>query len=138
MGGPVDPGEEMWDLTYTEDIYAKAESFAGQELSERETAALESLCAIAGTELERRLKKGVSAQEIQEEFVSAAGVLALSMFMQLSDAGGVGSFKAGNVSVTGRSGKDICDTAHALRRQAEVMLAAYLEDRGFGFVGARG
>ena len=89
-------------------------------------------------ELEGRLRAGVTPGEIMSAFVSAAGVLALSMYIQLGDTSDIGSFKAGNMTVNLRGGDSRAVSAASLRRQAELMLAAWLEDRGFDFLGVRG
>lgn len=90
---------------------------------------LASLCEAASSELVARLKEGVEPESIKPLFVTAAGVLALSMYIALGDKGETG-FKAGDISVSfgGRAA-----SAHALRTQAEAILAAHLRDRGFEF-----
>lgn len=125
-------------MNYTKEIYAQAEALLGEPVSDDRAAALTAMCEAAGTELESRLRGGVTAEEIESAFVSAAGVLALSMYIQLGDTSDIGSFKAGNVTVNLRDGNARAVSAASLRRQAELMLAAWLEDRGFDFMGVRG
>ena len=60
----------------------------------------------------------------------AAGMLALSMYIAASGSGEVTAFKAGNLSVEMAGGESAAD---ALRRQAEMLLSGYIEDRGFAF-----
>ena len=60
----------------------------------------------------------------------AAGMLALSMYIAASGAGGVTAFRAGNLSVEMAGGESAADT---LRRQAELLLSGYIEDQGFAF-----
>ena len=97
------------------------------------------MCASAAAELESRLRKGVSSEEIQELFVTAAGMLALSMYMELAGVPSdrVGSFSAGNLSVR-LDGGAVSASAANLRKYAEHMLAAYLDGGGFEFMGVRG
>jgi hypothetical protein len=125
-------------MAYTDEIYARACSLLGGDVGQENAAALTAMCEAAGAELEARLRRGVSAQEIRQLFVSAAGVLALSMYIQLFGAcDDTSSFKAGSVTVSRRSPSAVKVSAASLRKQAEAMLAAYLEDRGFDFRGVR-
>ena len=127
-------------MAYTNsDIENKALSLMGTELPAQSAGVLRAVCASAAAELESRLRKGVSSEEIQELFVTAAGMLALSMFIELDGApgDGVGSFSAGNVSVR-LDGGAVSASAANLRKYAEHMLAAYLDGGGFEFMGVRG
>ena len=112
-----------------------ASEMAGGEVSE---TVLMTLCMSAAEELRGRLRSGVSAAEIKERFVAAAGVLALSMYIAAgaSPAPAVRSFRAGNLSVS-CAGTEV-PSAASLRRQAERMLSAYLRDEEFAFLGVRG
>ena len=66
-------------MDLTDEIRKKAETLAGRELREQEAALLGEMCAAAAQELEQRLRQGVKPEDIQSAFVSAAGVLALSL-----------------------------------------------------------
>lgn len=101
-------------------------------------AALTAMCEAASAELTSRLRKDVDVYEISGQFVTAAAMLALSMYIQLGESGDWSSFKAGNVSVSRRGSGSAKSAASALRRQAESMLAAYTYDAGFDFRGVRG
>ena len=126
-------------MDLTEEILEKAEVLVGRELDEKETALLQEMCAAAARELEQRLRQGVSPQDIQSAFVSAAGVLALSLYIQVGSAGEEETnLKLGDVSVQRRGAGTARTSANTLRKQAEAMLAAYLEDQGFSFRGVRG
>lgn len=111
---------------FDSEIYSFAQEALGQE---GEQALLEKLCAAASAQLLARLRSGTDPESIKELFVTAAGVLALSMYSALGQSGGALSFRAGNLSVS-RSGGE---SAHSLRREAEAMIADYLADRGFEF-----
>ncbi len=127
-------------MAYTNsDIENKALSLMGSELPAESAGILKAVCASAAAELESRLRKGVSSGEIQEMFVTAAGMLALSMYLELAAVPGdrVGSFSAGNLSVR-LDGGAVSASAAKLRTYAEHMLAAYLDGGGFEFVGVRG
>ena len=63
-------------MAYTNsDIENKALSLIGSELPAESAGILKAVCASAAAELESRLRKGVSSEEIQELFVTAAGML---------------------------------------------------------------
>lgn len=127
-------------MAYTNsDIENKALSLMDSELPAESAGILKAVCASAAAELESRLRKGVSSGEIQELFVTAAGMLALSMYLELAAVPGdrVGSFSAGNLSVR-LDGGAVSASAAKLRTYAEHMLAAYLDGGGFEFVGVRG
>lgn len=117
---------------YSEEIMAFARQALGDESSGN---LLKSLCEAASGELRARLRQGVAPEDIKETFITAAGVLALSMYMALEESAFSGQVKAGSLSVT-RSGGGA--SAASLRQQAEAMLAAYLQDQGFAFLGVRG
>lgn len=118
---------------YETEIYSFAEGGLGGECGRQET--LSALCAAASAEIMARLREGVSVEDIKETFVTAAGVLALSMYIALGDSGGDFSFRAGNLSVSQSGGGSKAD---ALRAQAENMLARYLIDQGFDFRSVEG
>ncbi len=123
----------------TEKIYEKAELLTNRTLTEGERLVLLEMCACAGEELAGRLRAGVAPGDIQTAFVAAAGVLALSLYIQLGDGGQeTSSLKLGDVSLQRRSAGAVRTSAASLRRQAETMLEAWLEDRGFAFCGVRG
>ena len=121
---------------YDREIFDFASEIAGGEVSE---TVMMTLCMSAAEELRRRLRPGISAGEIKERFVAAAGVLALSMYIAsgAAPAPAVKSFKAGNLSVVCSGGGESVSAA-SLRRQAEKMLSAFLRDEGFAFLGVRG
>lgn len=119
---------------YDQEIFDFAAEMCGGEISE---TVMRALCRAAAGELRQRLREGVGAEEIRELFVAAAGVLALSMYTAAGGRSTVTSFKAGNLSVTCADGGEPV-SATGLRRMAENMLAAYLRDEGFGFLGVRG
>ena len=116
----------------TEEIYDFASQFvSGEERSE----ALEALCAAASAELRARMRAGVDEQAIRSAFVTAAGMLALSMYISTDTGSGIEQFSAGRLSIK-KGGETV--SADKLRRQAETILAAYLTDAGFEFMGVEG
>ncbi|MCM1150234.1 MAG: hypothetical protein NC319_09170 [Butyricicoccus sp.] len=119
---------------YAREIFDFASELCASELPE---TAMMTLCAAAEGELGRRLRADVSAADIRELFVAAAGVLALSMYMAAGARPAVASFKAGNLAVSCADGGETV-SAGKLRALAESMLSSYLRDEGFGFLGVRG
>ena len=125
-------------MSYTQDIYSSALVMLGGSDANMDT--LMRMCAAAGEELKARLREGVSPEEIKELFISAAGILALSLYAQLgSDDGEFSSVRVGNISVSkngaARSG---AQSAARLRKLSENMLSRYLRDSGFDFRGVCG
>lgn len=123
-------------MSYTDmDIEMKALSMLGESVPDEDADMLRAVCSAAAAELESRLRRGASSDEIGETFVTASAMLAISMYMELGSAhsGGVSGFTAGKLSVQlgGAS-------AAALRKSAEMMLGAYLDAGGFEFVGVQG
>lgn len=118
-------------------IFDLASTLAGGEVSE---TVLRTLCSAAARELEHRLRDGVSPRQIRELFVTAAGVLALSMYIASGAAPApahtLKSFRAGNLSVS-CADPDEPVSAASLRRCAERMLSDFLRDEGFAFLGVR-
>lgn len=109
-----------------------AEHLAGENADE---VVLAAMCDAAAAEIEARLKEGVTLEDLGSAYVTAAGVLALSMYCAVSDPERLRSFRAGDVSA---EYGDISDSAEHLRAVAESMLTGSLRERGFGFRGVRG
>ena len=108
----------------------------GAALSDVQAAAMTAVCQAAALELEERLRTGVTSEELGELFVTATGILAISMYVGLYGADqDFSQFSAGNIRVSKNSGGQ---SAAKLRKMAEEMLSGYLEDRGFSFLGVRG
>lgn len=122
-------------MSYTNtDIFAKARELA-PETGTESGALLSALCTAADVELKSRLKNGVLLEEIEELFVTAAAMLALSMLTESSEQERMTEFTAGSLTV-GFAGEKV--SAAALRRQAENMLRCYIESDDFAFTGVAG
>lgn len=124
-------------MSYTiEDIKAKASAYLGGNLRPGGEEVLTDLCECAAAELESRLRQGVDAEEISSVFVTASGILAIAMYMELDSLGAddVRSFKAGEMSASFGSHT----SAKKLRSSAEQLLRAYLKSEGFEFMGVDG
>lgn len=122
-------------MSYTNiDIFAKARELA-PEMGAESSALFSALCTAADVELKSRLKSGVELSEIEELFVTAAAMLALSMFTESSAQERMTEFTAGSLTV-GLEGENT--SAASLRRQAENMLRRYIESDDFAFTGVAG
>ncbi|MGM9521836.1 MAG: hypothetical protein ACI3VB_05085 [Oscillospiraceae bacterium] len=108
---------------YVDEICREASALAGVP-SEK----LEMYAAAAEAGLMRRLREGVSPENISGEFIAAASLMALSIYYSAEE--GL-SWTAGAVSVSRRDGK----AAAALMAQAEALLSGYIDDGGFEFLG---
>ncbi len=127
-------------MAYTnQDIESKAREMLAASPLGNEGKALRSACQTAAAELESKLRSGVNSSDIEELFVSAAAVLALSLYLELRDIPNdkIDSFKAGELSVSLRDGTKT-GSAQSLRMRAESMLSAYLDCGGFEFKGVVG
>lgn len=112
---------------YAEDIYITAEKMCSEE-----SELLGLLSEAAEAELLGRLKPDVSAESIKPLFITAAAMLACSMYY-CSKTDGVKAWSVGNVSVTSD------DMGSTLRDRAEMLLAGYLDaGSGFEFMGVKG
>ena len=111
-----------------DEIYYTAISL-GASGSER----LRAMSRVAECSLKRRLRDGTTAESC-DEFVTAAAMIAAAMDMEL-DVDNVTSFKAGQLSITKNSG---VSASRALYDQAEMLMAPYVSDGGFSFVGVQG
>lgn len=127
-------------MAYTnQDIESKAREMLGNAPLGNKGKALRSACQTAALELESKLRSGVNSSDIEELFVSAAAVLALSLYLELTGITNdkIDSFKAGELSVSLRDGTKT-GSAQSLRMRAESMLSAYLDCGGFEFKGVVG
>ena len=127
-------------MAYTnQDIESKAREMLGTAPLGSEGKALRSACQTAALELESKLRSGVNSSDIEELFVSAAAVLALSLYLELTGITNdkIDSFKAGELSVSLHDGTKT-GSAQSLRMRAESMLSAYLDCGGFEFKGVVG
>lgn len=128
-------------MAYTvNDIKEKAKSLLGGSLRPGGEEMLGAVCEAAAMEIKSKLRGGVSEESIGETYVTAAGILAIAIYMELSDSAesGINSFSAGNLSVRLSGSEGIKASAASLRKTAEGMLSAYLKDSGFCFMGVDG
>lgn len=127
-------------MAYTnQDIESKAREMLAASPLGNKGKALRSACQTAAAELESKLRSGVKSSDIEELFVGAAAMLALSMYLELTGITNdkIDSFKAGELSVSLRDGTKT-GSAQSLRMRAESMLSAYLDCGGFEFKGVVG
>ena len=128
-------------MAYTiNDIKEKAVTLLGASLREGGEDVLEAVCEAAAMEIKAKLRSNVSVEDLGELYVTAAGILAIALYVELSDSAdsGIESFSAGNLSVSLSNSEGIKASAASLRQTAENMLSAYLRDSGFCFMGVDG
>lgn len=95
-----------------------------------ERTALEALCGAACRKIDGRLKRGVTAEDCGEAYVTAAAWLALA---GLEESGQVRRFSAGDLAVEMAEG-----TGKSLEDRAWALLDGYIRDTEFVFRGVRG
>ena len=128
-------------MAYTNnDIKEKAITLLGVSMRDGGEKVLEAVCEAAAMEIKAKLRDNVSVDDLGELYVTAAGILAIALYVELSDSaeGGINSFSAGNLSVSLSNSEGIKASAASLRKMAENMLSEYLKDSGFCFMGVDG
>lgn len=117
----------------TERIFVLAKALGHVGSGDEEV--LRVLCELAERELRERLREGVRAEDCEPAFRLGAAWLALAGLCAVER---VESFSAGGLTIKQGSGKTPLERSAGLRRQAERVMAPYLEDREFFFLGVRG
>lgn len=105
-------------------------------LAEGQQEVLETLCTAAVTELSGWLRDGVCPEDCGSAFPLAAAWLVLAG-LAAGESGGTERFTAGEVSVQ-RDREDAAARQAALRLQATQVMAPYIRDGGFAFLGVDG
>lgn len=119
----------------TEEILAAARELAGRTMTDGEEKILSVLCAGELSAWRARLREDVDEEDCHETLVVACawGALAAIGTAWENGAGRVVSFSAGDLSVRETEGQTAEESANALRRQAERLMAPYARDEGFAF-----
>ena len=115
-------------MSLAEQIYAQALLMAGK-LSQEQDALLRMLCRVAKTNLEGRLREGLTAEDVRADFISAGSLLALAALSE-SD-GSPERFTAGDLTIQRGTASA---AARCLRGQAELLMMPYVRD-SFAFLG---
>lgn len=119
-----------------ETIVALAARLAG--LEEADTALLEPLwCRGPGSAGSPGCGQGVTEEDCGEALSCATAFSAAAEAAGTGD-GGVTSFKAGEVSVQGRTAAESAALSAALRAAAEELMAPYAQTGSFAFLGVSG
>ena len=100
----------------------------GADASQEEL--LTPLCQAVQDSLARRLRPGVTAEDCESAFVTAAAWMVLAGLRTGDGGEGVTAFTAGDVTIRRE--------AAALLEQAERLMAPYVVDGGFFVQGVRG
>lgn len=99
---------------------------------------LEMLCIAAENIWTGRLREGVTPQQCGEAFSCAAAFTAAADFTVSRHSNSVGSFRAGEISVTSTAGAETAQSAQALRHAAERLMQPYTVEAEFAFRGVAG
>lgn len=119
----------------TDEIFEFAKT-VGQVSAEEEEILL-SLCQTAEEELKGRLREDKTVEDCQGAFVIAAAWLALAGLCVGRQSGeSISSWTAGDVSIRGR--ENAGEQAAVYRAQAQRLMAPYIKDGEFAFLGVRG
>ena len=113
-------------------VFTRAKHLAG-ELTEQQTLILEALCSASTSALTVRLREGITPEDCGNDFVIAAGLMALAAMAGVSADIPTEQITAGDFSI--RKGSVRYDNvADCLRAQAEQIMVPYVADR-FSFQG---
>ena len=110
-------------MTLTDQVLNQAELLTGQ-LDDAGRERLRLLCTVAAGMLSRQLREETAPEDIREEFVAAASLLAFSRWSRGED---IQEFKACDLTV--KNGQ-----IANLEREALALLGPYLKS-GFSFLG---
>ena len=93
-----------------------------------------SLCQTVQESLIRRLRPGISPEDCENAFVTAAAWMVLVGLRNGNCGENVTSFTAGDVTIHREIGRETAD----LLKQAERIMAPYVMDSGFFIEGVQG
>lgn len=114
-----------------ETILGLAQMVAGAR--EWEMPLLETLCRVAESGWAHRLREGVTPEDCGSAFPCAAAFTAAE-YLNIGRSGAAAEdFKAGDISVEGRSAADSAALAQSLRLAAERLMAPYAVEAEFAF-----
>ena len=113
-------------------VFALARQLSG-ELTQQQTRTLEALCSASTSALAARLRDGITPEDCRNDFVTAAGLMALAALAGVSAEVPTEQITAGDFTI--RKGAVRYDSvADCLRAQAEQIMVPYVMDR-FSFQG---
>ena len=119
-------------MMLTEQVCNLAAELAG-ELTAQQRKILEALCSASVSSLAARLRDGLTVEDCGNDFICAAGLMALAALHQVTVDTPTEQITAGDFTVRKESG-DRYTAVKGLQDQAEQMMAPYLKDR-FAFLG---
>lgn len=114
-----------------DDIYERAIIFGGSAVSDSGKEGLLLLCSVACTAIEARLKSKACVGS--EAFISAAALLALSMYAVTADSAFT-SATIGSISITKNNSENFADS---LRRLSDELISPYVSENDFAFLGVK-
>ena len=95
-----------------------------QELPKENEVLLEAICRSVVVSLQNRLRNGLTPEDCQTEFVTAAGMYALAAMSGVRELGDVEQFTAGDLTIRKATGDA---AANCLRTQADMLMAPYVK-----------
>lgn len=120
----------------TEEIFELAKVL-GHVSTEREEA-LRRLCTAAEEELRGRMREGIAPEDCEAAFCMGGAWIALAGLCAGAGAERVEEFSTGGLTIRQGGGAEFLERGAGLRKQAELVMAPYLDDQGFSFAGVRG
>ncbi len=106
------------------------------QVQEGESDTLLHLCQAAHDELIAKLRQGVTVETCKAAFIIAAAWIALAGLCISREDEDIISWSAGDVSV--QKSRDAGNRPEVYRAQAERLMAPYMKDSGFTFLGVKG
>ena len=137
MSGGLDRIREKLAAYLNEQGVAAVTAWPAQERLLREgpvTAVTLRACQAAQRELEGRLRPELTPEDCESAFVPAAAWMALAWLNTGTGGEGITSFTAGDVTIRREGGRE----SAVLLDQAQRLMAPYVRDREFSFLGVRG
>ena len=124
----------------THEILTVAQCFVGKELSQGEQEVLSLLCEAAGSLWQERLRDGIDPEDCRSAFLTACAWTALGGMTAAMEQNSPAplSFTAGDLSVHRGKASDPNACARSLQAQAQELMAPYVKDQGFAFLGVNG
>lgn len=108
----------------TEQVFAQAKLLAGLE-EEQQLALLRVFCQAAVGALTARLKPDVTAENCQEDFISAASLLALAAYSESDPAANWEQIQLGHMTIRPNGGGT---AAKCLRSQADALMLSHCRE----------
>lgn len=111
-------------MTLQEQVFAQAVLLSGETVENQ--ALLQLFCNSAVAGLQAQLREGITVEACHADFVAAASLLALAAMSEAETMHQPEQFQVGDLTIKQGTGSV---AAQCLRRQAQMILYPYLQDR---------